>query len=44
VAADPGRLPQQVPIERSSMNSWDDTDFVAAVEQSGRTKIVLSGL
>jgi len=32
------------PIERSSMNSWDDPNFVAAVKQSGRRKIVLSGL
>jgi nicotinamidase-related amidase len=32
------------PIERSSMNSWDDPNFVAAVKQSSRRKIVLSGL
>src|SRR5262245_1423579 len=31
-------------IERSSMNSWDDKNFVAAVEKTGRKKIVLSGL
>lgn len=37
-------LPGAVPIERSSMNSWDDKNFVAAVEKSGRKKIVLSGL
>jgi nicotinamidase-related amidase len=37
-------FPHQVPIERSSMNSWDDANFVAAIEQSGRKKIVLSGL
>jgi nicotinamidase-related amidase len=37
-------FPNQVPIERSSMNAWDDSNFVAAIEQSGRTKIVLSGL
>lgn len=36
--------PQQEPIERSSMNSWDDTNFVAAVEKSGKKKIVLCGL
>jgi len=36
--------PDQVPIERSTMNSWDDKNFVAAVEKSGRKKIVLSGL
>jgi nicotinamidase-related amidase len=33
-----------VPIERSSMNSWDDEHFVAAVKKSGRKKIVLAGL
>ena len=32
------------PIERSSMNSWDDPNFVAAVKQSGRRKVVLAGL
>ena len=37
-------FPDQVPIERSSMNSWDDVNFVSAIEQSGRKKIVLSGL
>jgi len=37
-------FPNQEPIERSSMNSWDDKNFVAAIERSGRTKIVLSGL
>jgi nicotinamidase-related amidase len=37
-------FPNQEPIERSSMNSWDDENFVAAIERSGRTKIVLSGL
>ena len=37
-------FPNQVPIERSSMNSWDDQNFVAAIEQTGRKKIVLAGL
>jgi nicotinamidase-related amidase len=37
-------FPNQVPIERSSMNAWDHSNFVAAIEQSGRPKIVLSGL
>jgi nicotinamidase-related amidase len=37
-------FPRQEPIERSSMNSWDDPKFVAAVERTGRKKIVLSGL
>ncbi|MGP8282406.1 MAG: hydrolase [Desulfomonilaceae bacterium] len=34
----------QAPIERSTMNSWDDKNFVAAIEKSGRKKIVLAGL
>src|ERR1700740_1445463 len=34
----------QAPIERSSMNSWDDKNFVAAIEKSGRKKIVLTCL
>lgn len=37
-------FPGQAPIERSSMNSWDDEKFVAAIRKSGRKKIVLSGL
>ncbi len=37
-------LPGSTPIERSTMNSWDDANFRAAVESSGRRKIVLSGL
>ena len=37
-------FPGRVPIERSSMNSWDDKNFVAAIEKTGRKKIVLAGL
>jgi nicotinamidase-related amidase len=37
-------FPKQVPIERTTMNSWDDQNFVAAIEKSGRKKIVLAGL
>ena len=36
--------PEQKLIERSSMNSWDDENFVAAVKATGRKKIVLAGL
>jgi nicotinamidase-related amidase len=36
--------PDQAPIERSSMNAWDDSDFVAAVRRTDRKKIVLAGL
>jgi nicotinamidase-related amidase len=37
-------FPNQVPIERTSMDAWDDKNFVAAIEKSGRKKIVLAGL
>src|SRR5438309_5411390 len=37
-------LGNPAPIERTTMNSWDDANFVAAVEKSGRKKIVLAGL
>jgi nicotinamidase-related amidase len=37
-------FPKQVPIERTTMNSWDDPNFVAAIQKSGRKKIVLAGL
>src|SRR4051812_27691612 len=37
-------FPGQVPIERTTMNSWDDRNFVAAIEKTGRKKIVLAGL
>src|SRR3954466_6465690 len=37
-------FPGQEPIERSSMNSWDDNHFVAAIEKSGRKKILIAGL
>lgn len=37
-------LGNPTPVERTSMNSWDDRNFVAAIEKTGRKKIVLSGL
>lgn len=37
-------FPGQTPIERTTMNSWDDANFVAAIRKTGRKKIVLSGL
>lgn len=37
-------FPGETPIERSTMNSWDDEAFVAAIRRSGRKKIVLAGL
>src|SRR6266853_5772375 len=37
-------FPDQEPIERSSMNAWDDKNFVAAIEKIGMKKILLAGL
>src|SRR5467141_3846947 len=37
-------FPGHVPIERTSMNAWDDKNFVGAVEKTGKKKIVLAGL
>jgi nicotinamidase-related amidase len=37
-------FPDQRPIERTSMNSWDDRNFVAAIERTRKKKIVLAGL
>jgi nicotinamidase-related amidase len=37
-------FPKQEPIERSTMNSWDDETFVAAVKATGRKKLLLTGL
>src|SRR5437870_5218198 len=37
-------FPNYTPIERSSMNAWDDKNFVAAIERTGRKKIVYAGL
>ena len=37
-------FPEQRAIERSSMNAWDDENFVAAIKATGRKKLVLAGL
>jgi nicotinamidase-related amidase len=37
-------FPEETPIERSSMNSWDDPNFVAAIQATGRKKLIFSGL
>lgn len=31
-------------IDRSSINAWEDADFVAAVEATGRRKLIMGGL
>lgn len=37
-------LPEQKPIDRTSMNSWEDKNFVTAVEKTGRKKLVIAAL
>lgn len=37
-------FPEQEPIERSSMNSWESDKFVAAVKATGRNKLVMAAL
>jgi nicotinamidase-related amidase len=37
-------FPDKTPIERTSMNSWDDTNFVAEVKRLGRKKLVIAAL
>jgi nicotinamidase-related amidase len=37
-------FPGQQPIERSSMNSWDDPAFREAVKATGRKNIIIAGL
>lgn len=37
-------FPGQEPIERTSMNSWESRDFVAAVAATGRKKLVMAAL
>lgn len=37
-------FPGQEPIERSSMNSWEDKKFVAAVQATGKKKLIMAAL
>jgi nicotinamidase-related amidase len=37
-------FPGQPVVERTSMNSWDDAGFRAAIEATGRKNIILTGL
>ena len=37
-------FPSQKPIERSSMNSWEDPNFLAEVKRIGRKKLVMAAL
>ncbi|MGF7031019.1 nicotinamidase-related amidase [Paenibacillus mucilaginosus] len=37
-------FPEYKPIDRTSMNSWEDENFVAAVKATGRKKLVIAAL
>jgi nicotinamidase-related amidase len=37
-------FPDRTPVERSSMNSWDDRNFVAAVKKTGQKNLVIAAL
>ncbi|WP_426454999.1 hydrolase [Paenibacillus sp. S-38] len=37
-------FPEYKPIDRTSMNSWEDENFVAAVKSTGRKKLVMAAL
>jgi nicotinamidase-related amidase len=37
-------FPEQTPIERSSMNSWDSQELVAAVRRTGRKNFLMAAL
>ncbi|MBD2248974.1 hydrolase [Nostoc sp. FACHB-888] len=37
-------FPNQTPIERTSMNSWEESKFVEQVERIGRKKLVIAAL
>jgi len=37
-------FPDQVPVDRTTMNSWEDKKFNAAVTGFGRKKIIIAGL
>ncbi|MFC8689092.1 hydrolase [Brevibacillus porteri] len=37
-------FPDQKPIDRTSMNSWEDENFLAAVKKTGRKKLIIAAL
>jgi len=37
-------FPDQEPVERSSMNSWEDANLVKAVAATGRKKLIMAAL
>jgi nicotinamidase-related amidase len=38
------QLTDDPPIDRTSMNAWEDLDFLAAVRATGRRKLILCAL
>jgi nicotinamidase-related amidase len=38
------QLPGPAPLKRTSMNAWDDAQFVAAIKQTGRRNFLLAAL
>lgn len=39
-----GELPEATWVDRTSINAWEDADFVAAVEATGRRKLIMGAL
>lgn len=37
-------FPDHTPIDRSTVNAWEDEKFIAAVKATGRKKLVMAGL
>ncbi|MBM7569147.1 hydrolase [Paenibacillus sacheonensis] len=37
-------FPDQQPIDRTSMNSWEDENFLKAVKETGRKKLIMAAL
>jgi nicotinamidase-related amidase len=37
-------FPEQEPIDRTTVNAWEDEKLVAAVEKIGRKRLVMTGL
>ena len=37
-------FPEQKPVDRTTTNAWQDENFVAAVQDTGRKKLVMAGL
>jgi hypothetical protein len=36
-------LTDDPPLDRTTVNSWEDTEFVQAVRATGRRKLILGG-